>query len=67
MFERSELSKEIALRSTVQQKAAGWKSLFDGKNLTGWRNFKKQTIGAGWIVDNGAIHLNAKKNPDGGK
>jgi len=48
------------------QKAAGWKSLFDGKSLTGWRNFKKQTIGAGWIVDNGAIHLNAKKNADGG-
>ena len=48
------------------QKAAGWKSLFNGKELTGWRNFKKQSIGAGWIVDNGAIHLNAKKNPDGG-
>ena len=48
------------------QKAAGWVSLFDGKNLTGWRNFKKQTIGSGWIVDNGTIHLNAKKNPDGG-
>ena len=50
---------------TEAEKAAGWKLLFDGKTMNGWRNFKKQTIGSGWVIDDNAIHLNAKKNPDG--
>ena len=50
---------------TEGEKAAGWKSLFDGKTLNGWRNFKKQTIGSDWVIDNDAIHLAAKKNPSG--
>lgn len=48
------------------EKAAGWKLLFDGKTTNGWRNFNKQTIGAGWIVQDNAIHLDAKKKEDGG-
>lgn len=45
---------------------SGWVSLFDGKTLNGWRNFKKQTTGKGWIVQDGAIHLNAKPSKNGG-
>lgn len=45
---------------------AGWKLLFDGKSLQGWRNYKKSTIGKGWIVDQNAIHLNAQPSKDGG-
>ena len=45
--------------------AAGWKLLFNGKNMDGWRNFKKQSVGSGWIINDNAIHLNAKKNPSG--
>ena len=48
------------------QKAAGWKSLFDGKTLTGWRNFRKQTIGKSWVIKDEAIHLNATPKSDGG-
>ncbi|MCZ2102130.1 MAG: DUF1080 domain-containing protein [Chitinophagales bacterium] len=44
---------------------AGWQLLFNGKNLSGWRNYKKQTIGSGWIVQDGAIHLNAVPSKDG--
>ncbi len=44
---------------------AGWKLLFDGKSMNGWRNFKKKTIGKGWIIDSEAIHLNAKPSKDG--
>ncbi len=48
-----------------EQKAAGWKSLFDGKTTEGWRNFKKETIGTSWVIDNGTIHLNAVQKDDG--
>lgn len=47
------------------EKAAGWKLLFDGKTMNGWRNFRKETVGKGWIIDNGTIHLNSVKKADG--
>ncbi len=37
------------------EKYAGWELLFDGKDLDGWRNYKKDSIGDGWKVINGAI------------
>src|SRR5262245_36268677 len=40
---------------TDQEKAAGWKLLFDGKTTDGWRNYKKPDIGKGWKVENGAL------------
>jgi cytochrome c len=39
----------------------GWKLLFDGKNINGFRNYKKSTIGSGWVINENAIHLNAQK------
>ncbi|MEM6966574.1 MAG: family 16 glycoside hydrolase, partial [Bacteroidota bacterium] len=54
---------------TEAEKAAGWKLLFDGKKIDQWRNFKKETIGAGWVIDDEAIHLDAaalSKNSKGG-
>jgi hypothetical protein len=40
---------------TDEEKAAGWKLLFDGKSTAGWRNYKKTDIGPGWKVDSGAL------------
>jgi len=40
---------------TAQQKAAGWKLLFDGKDLTGWHNFKKADVRPGWQVTDGLL------------
>jgi hypothetical protein len=37
------------------EKAAGWKLLFDGKDLTGWHNFKKEGVRPGWQVKDGAL------------
>ena len=51
---------------TDQEKASGWVMLFDGKTLNGWRNFKKQTIGKSWIVDQESIHLDARPDDKGG-
>ncbi len=34
---------------------SGWKPLFDGKTLAGWRNYKKQDVGPGWTVVDGVL------------
>lgn len=49
-----------------QEKAEGWSLLFNGKNLDGWHNYGKKTVGTSWIVSDNAIYLDAKPNPDGG-
>ena len=41
---------------TPEEKAAGWKLLFDGKSTDGWRSFKKTTFPAkGWVVEAGVF------------
>jgi hypothetical protein len=40
---------------TDEEKAAGWKLLFDGTTTAGWRNFKKPEISKGWQVMDGAL------------
>lgn len=51
--ESSQLSSE--------EQAAGWKLLFNGKDLTGWRAFNKQTPpGPGWTVVDGILTKPAK-------
>ena len=46
---------------TAEQKAAGWKLLFNGKDLSGWRQYNKQTPpGEGWKVGNGNLIKVAK-------
>ncbi len=49
---------------SAAEKTAGWKLLFDGQSLTGWRGYKETTIGAGWKVQDGAIVLTAAKAGD---
>src|SRR5690606_23734266 len=50
---------------TAAQQAAGWELLFDGKTTTGWHTYNKDKAGASWIVRDGALMLDAKKNPSG--
>lgn len=40
---------------TPAEKAAGWKLLFDGKDLHGWSNFKSDDIKPGWQIKDGAL------------
>ena len=51
----------------AQKKSKGFVPLFDGKTTTGWHTYGKTTVGNGWKVTDGAIHLDpsAKQN-DGG-
>jgi hypothetical protein len=40
---------------TAEEQAAGWKLLFDGQSTQGWRNYKKETVGPGWKVQEGQL------------
>ncbi len=42
---------------------SGWQLLFDGQNKEGWRNYKKETISDGWVVEDGAL---TRKNKGAG-
>jgi hypothetical protein len=54
-----------AYQLTDDEKAAGWKLLFDGKITQGWRTFKKQTFPAkGWVVEDGWLHCLGKGGGD---
>jgi len=50
---------------TDEEKAAGWKLLFDGQTTEGWRTFKKQSFPAiGWVVEDGWLHCLGKGGGD---
>jgi hypothetical protein len=47
----------ILISSTGLQsiQAGSWRSLFDGKTLTGWRGFHRQDVPPGWVAENGVL------------
>jgi hypothetical protein len=40
---------------TAQEKAEGWQLLFNGKDFTGWHNFKHDDVRPGWEVKDGCL------------
>jgi hypothetical protein len=51
---------------TASEKKEGWKLLFDGKTLTGWRTYKN-IPGSSWKATDGALcseKPSGDKNPD---
>jgi hypothetical protein len=48
---------------SAAEKTDGWKLLFDGSSLKGWRSLKTETPGAGWRADGGAL-VTAGKSGD---
>ena len=40
---------------TAAETADGWKLLFDGKTLAGWRGYKTEKPSGGWRVDEGGL------------
>ncbi|HJU44334.1 MAG TPA: DUF1080 domain-containing protein [Vicinamibacterales bacterium] len=40
---------------TAKEKAEGWKLLFDGKSLAGWRSYQATTPPSGWRAINGEL------------
>lgn len=45
---------------------AGWRLLFDGASLAGWRGFRRDSVPPGWTVENGAIHFTGAASPQDG-
>ena len=40
---------------TTAEKEAGWRLLFDGQSLDGWRRYDGEPMTGGWVVDDGAL------------
>ncbi|MGY8689813.1 MAG: 3-keto-disaccharide hydrolase, partial [Verrucomicrobiales bacterium] len=40
---------------TTEETSAGWKLLFNGKDLSGWSNFKSDSIKPGWQIQEGTL------------
>lgn len=47
---------------SAAQQAAGWKLLFNGNDLSGWSNFRTNTIRPGWQVQDGTLACVDPKN-----
>ena len=48
---------------TAEQRAAGWRSLFDGTNTSAWRGYKDQSFPAGWTIVDGVL-TKSTSSPD---
>ena len=44
---------------SAEEEAAGWRTLFDGTSLDGWRGYKSDAAPAGWSISDGAIVVKA--------
>lgn len=58
--------KVVQNQLTAKEKADGWKLLFDGKTTDGIRNYKSETLGKKWQVQNGSFHFIGKGAGDAG-
>jgi len=45
---------------TVEERSQGWQLLFNGKDMSHWRNFKKENIDSRWRVTQGEMRLTEK-------
>lgn len=49
---------------TQQEQADGWQLLFDGHNMSQWRNFKQTDLSDKWQIEQGAMKLSGKNGGD---
>lgn len=49
---------------SAEEAKAGWTLLFDGKDVSQWRNYKKDSVGDGWKVKDGVLLRVDKKAGD---
>jgi len=61
-FAAPALAKENTL--SAAEKKAGWKLLFDGKSLAGWRGFKTPEPDPGWTAKGGVLSPDPKTSKD---
>jgi hypothetical protein len=57
LFDLTVLAADPPNQLTEEEKANGWKLLFDGKTSAGWRSFKKTSFpDKGWVIEDGWLH-----------
>lgn len=56
-FSSSAFAKTPDNQLSKEEQTAGWQLLFDGKDMSHWRNFKSETLSPKWTIDNGAMLL----------
>ena len=49
---------------TAQEQEQGWQLLFNGKDMSQWRNFQKPSINSKWVIAQDALHLSAAGGGD---
>lgn len=62
-----ETENAVAASETEQAETPAegeWVTLFDGETTKGWHSYGKNTVGKAWVVDNGALHLDASNKKD---
>ena len=65
--ERKEETKEMEpVTETSAESEDGWTSLFDGKSLAGWRNFKSKEVGPAWKAVDGTLMFDPSSGEKGG-
>lgn len=48
-------SEDSVKMLTPSERAAGWRSLFDGQTMANWRGYRRDIVPDGWRVVDGAI------------
>ncbi len=56
----SAVAKDPTSQLLRSQELGGWKLLFDGETLEGWRNYQKADVSGGWEVVDGALTLQSE-------
>ncbi|MXV15748.1 3-keto-disaccharide hydrolase [Hufsiella ginkgonis] len=51
---------------TRKEQKQGWKLLFNGKDLTGWHTYRRDTVGSKWQVKDGTIVFDPSQPRSGG-
>ncbi|MBZ4676439.1 MAG: glycosyl hydrolase [Anaerophaga sp.] len=51
---------------TEEEKAEGWRLLFNGKNFDGWRGYNKETVPGAWSIEDNAIKINGSGEGEAG-
>ncbi len=52
---------------TDAEQEAGWQLLFEGTTLDEWRGFRRDSVPAGWTVENGAMHFTGEVSREDGE
>lgn len=62
----------IATRTTVsssmppdtlptEEREQGFRSLFDGETMSGWRGFRREDVPSAWVVEDGTMHFRVEE------